>query len=47
MSVRPVHVDVVIDNVRPLERVRVVVVVEMDQVVLALETHDHTVLQGG
>ena len=47
MSVLPVHVNVVVDDVGPLEGVGVVVVAQVDQVVLLVETHDDPVLQGG
>ena len=45
MSAIPIHVDVVIDDVRPFERVGVVVVVEVDEVIPFIETHDDAVLQ--
>ena len=45
MSAIPVHVDIVINDVRPFERVGVVVVVEVDEVIPFIETHDDAVLQ--
>ena len=45
MSVFPVHIDVVINDVGSPKRVGVVIVAQVDQVVLLVETHDDTVLQ--
>lgn len=45
MSALPVHVDVMVDDVRSLKRVGVIVVIEMNEVVLFIEAHDDAVFQ--
>lgn len=47
MPVLPIDVNVVVDDVGAFKRVGVVVVAQVDEVVLLVETHDDAVLQGG